>query len=90
MPANIVVAMRPMKTSVAAALRLLGSSKPGTPLETASTPVSAVQPEANARSTRNTVSRPPVSATPCSSYCALSAVMPEPKATLAKPTASMR
>ncbi len=46
-----------MTTSVVAALRLLGSSKAGTPLETASTPVSAVHPEANARSTRNTPGR---------------------------------
>ena len=52
---------------VVAALRLLGSSKEGTPLETASTPVSAVQPEANARRTRKTVSRPPLCATSRSS-----------------------
>ena len=49
MPANIVVASTPMSTSVVAALRLFGSWKEGTPLETASTPVSAVQPDANAR-----------------------------------------
>ena len=53
-----------MITSVVAALRLLGSSNPGTPLDTASTPVSAVHPEANARSTRKTPSAPPVPATP--------------------------
>ena len=56
-----------MTTSVAAALRLFGGSNEGTPLETASTPVSAVQPDANARRTRKTVSRPPVSAVCASS-----------------------
>ena len=45
-----------MITSVAAALRLFGFSKAGTPLETASTPVSAVQPEAKARRSRKTSS----------------------------------
>ena len=44
MPANIVIESAPMITSVVAALRLFGSSKAGTPFETASTPVSAVQP----------------------------------------------
>jgi hypothetical protein len=63
MPANIVVASSPMISSVPAALALLGGRKAGTPLDTASTPVSAVQPEAKARSTRKTVNRPPVCAT---------------------------
>ena len=49
-----------MIASVVAALRDLGCWKLGTPLLTASTPVSAVQPLANARSARNTVSSPPV------------------------------
>ena len=56
-----------MITRVEAALRLFGFSNAGTPFETASTPVSAVQPEANARSSRKTTSRPPVSATSRSS-----------------------
>ena len=60
-PANIVIASTPMIISVVAALRLFGGSNAGTPLETASTPVSAVQPEANARRTRNTASSPPIS-----------------------------
>ena len=60
MPANMVIASAPMIASVAAALRLFGCWKLGTPLLTASTPVSAVQPQANARSARNTVSSPPV------------------------------
>ena len=63
MPANIATVSPPMIASVPAALRLLGFLKLGTPLLTASTPVSAVQPEANARSTRPTSSSP---ATCCS------------------------
>ena len=62
-PANIVIDSAPMITSVAAALRLCGFSKAGTPLETASTPVSAVQPEAKARKSRKTRAIPPVSVT---------------------------
>ena len=45
--------MRPIISSVVAALRLLGFWKAGTPLEIASTPVSAAQPDENARSSRN-------------------------------------
>jgi hypothetical protein len=60
MPTNIVIAKAPMIASVAAALRLFGGSKAGTPFDTASTPVSAVQPDANARSARKTVNSPPV------------------------------
>ena len=44
-----------MTTSVMAALRDRGLRKNGTPLLIASTPVRAVQPEANARSTRYTI-----------------------------------
>ena len=47
-----------MIASVSAALRLFGGLKFGTPLLTASTPVSAVQPDANARSASNTSSQP--------------------------------
>ena len=61
-PPNIVIARIPMIVSVAAALRLLGGWNAGMPFDTASTPVSAVQPDANARSTRKTLRRPPVSA----------------------------
>ncbi len=49
MPANIVTVIAPMIASVAAAFLLLGGLKFGTPLLTASTPVSAVQPDAKAR-----------------------------------------
>ena len=47
-----------MIANVAAALRLLGFLKLGTPLLTASTPVSAVQPDAKALSTSARSSRP--------------------------------
>src|ERR1700730_3076953 len=58
MPANMVIASTPMITRVPAAFLLLGGLKLGTPLLTASTPVSAVQPWANARSTSATRSSP--------------------------------
>jgi len=51
-PANIDTATRPSMASVVAAFLLLGLRKAGTPLLIASTPVSAVQPEENARSSR--------------------------------------
>ena len=41
-----------------AALRLLGLLNAGTPLEIASTPVSAAQPEENERSSRKTSAKP--------------------------------
>ena len=52
----------PMSSSVEAALRLLGFSNAGTPLEMASTPVSAAQPEEKARSSRKAAAMP---TTPC-------------------------
>ena len=70
-------------------VRLFGGSNAGTPFDTASTPVSAVQPEAKARRTRKTVSRPPVSATWRSSYPALSAVIPSPNSDLHEADASI-
>ena len=50
-----------MITSVAAAFFASGGLNAGTPLETASTPVIAVQPLANARSTRNVDEAPQAS-----------------------------
>ena len=47
-----------MATSVAAALRLSGGRNAGTPFDTASTPVMAVQPFENAVRSANVVSRP--------------------------------
>jgi hypothetical protein len=55
-----------MITSVAAALRAFGGRNAGTPLLMASTPVSAVHPEANARSSRTARASPPT-AEACSS-----------------------
>ncbi len=56
MPANITTAVMPMVDIVEAAFFDFGARKAGTPLEIASTPVSAVQPEAKAR--RPSISRP--------------------------------
>ena len=49
MPMNIVTEMMPMIASVSAAFLACGRRKAGTPLEIASTPVSAVAPDENAR-----------------------------------------
>src|SRR3989442_2629218 len=58
MPMNIVMAITAIATSVAEALRLSGGRKAGTPFETASTPVIAVQPLENAVRSVNVVSMP--------------------------------
>ena len=50
----IVIAISPSSSSVVAALRLLGLRNAGTPFEIASTPVSAAQPDENARASRKT------------------------------------
>ena len=65
-----------MRNRVVAALRLLGFWNAGTPLEIASTPVSAAQPDENARSSRNAVAMPAIaswSGSGMSVNCALSA-----------------
>ena len=49
----IVIAMAPSRNSVVAAFLLFGRLKAGTPLEIASTPVSAAQPDEKARARRN-------------------------------------
>ncbi len=78
MPANIDSAAAPISASVLAALRLLGLRNAGTPLAMASTPVRAVHPAANARSTKNrkaSPTRPVVSgrtSTPALSACGAS------------------
>src|SRR5438477_12178138 len=61
MPRNMVMAMTPMMARVWAAFRACGRRKPGTPLEMASTPVRAVDPDENACRTTNS---PTVGATP--------------------------
>ena len=48
----MVTAIAPSRASVVAAFLLFGLRNAGTPLLIASTPVSAVQPEENARSSR--------------------------------------
>ncbi len=58
MPMNIVMASAAMTTSVDAALRLSGFRNAGTPFETASTPVMAVQPFENAVRMAKVVSNP--------------------------------
>ena len=58
-PTNIVPRMSAMKPSVIAALRDSGARKAGTPLEMASMPVSAVQPDGEARASTGTRSAPP-------------------------------
>ncbi len=57
MPPNMVIATRPIMSSVVAAFLLLGFLNAGTPLLMASTPVSAAQPEENARSTRKAAAK---------------------------------
>ncbi len=52
---NIVTAIAPSRNSVVAALRLLGLRKAGTPLEMASTPVRAAQPDEKARASRKII-----------------------------------
>ena len=55
---SMSAAIMPSMSSVVAALRDLGRWKLGTPLEIASTPVSAAQPEEKARRTRKAPARP--------------------------------
>ena len=57
-PANMVMEMAPMTAIVVAAFCGLGLRKAGTPLEIASTPVSAVHPWEKARSTSITRASP--------------------------------
>ncbi len=87
MPRNIVIDSVPISSNVVAAFLLLGRRNAGTPLLIASTPVNAVQPDANARSARNTSARPATSV--CSgitSYPALSATGADPASVRARPT----
>ena len=63
MPRNIVIDNTAIMSIVAAAFLGSGGLKAGTPFDTASTPVIAVQPLAKAVSRRNQVSGAPVEAT---------------------------
>jgi hypothetical protein len=90
MPPNITIAVMPIAARVRAAFSLLGGLNAGTPLEIASTPVSAVQPEANARSARMVSARPvsPIrSGRTC--QCADSASGAWPSTASPRPTAIM-
>ena len=58
LPRNIVTAIPPRRPSVVAAFLLFGFLNAGTPLLMASTPVSAVQPEANDRSNKKSSAKP--------------------------------
>ena len=58
MARNMLTAMPPSNASVVAAFLLLGLRNAGTPLLIASTPVSAVDPEEKARSSRNANAKP--------------------------------
>ena len=66
-----MIAIVPSSSSVVAALRDLGFRNAGTPLLIASTPVSAAQPDENARAIRNTNANPRIS--PCSACISKSA-----------------
>ena len=57
MPTNIVIASTAIVTSVCAAFFASGGRNAGTPFDTASTPVIAVQPFENAVSSRNSAER---------------------------------
>ena len=57
-PISMVTAMVPSSSSVVAAFLLLGFLKAGTPLEMASTPVRAAQPEENVRANSATMAKP--------------------------------
>ena len=52
MPTSMTIATAPSSSSVVAAFLLFGGLNAGTPLEIASTPVSAAQPEENVRNSR--------------------------------------
>ena len=87
-PAIIEMLRTAITISVVAALRLFGLRKVGTPLLTASTPVSEVQPEANARSSRM-ISAAPVGDTSTNPRLADSATGTWPFMVCQKPAPSM-
>src|SRR3954463_16649743 len=83
---NMLTAIAPSSDNVVAAFLLLGFWNDGTPLLIASTPVSAVQPEANARSSRKASAKPMKGSAAFTPQCALSARTCWPDASLAIPT----
>ena len=79
-----------MIVKVVAAFRLLGRLKLGTPLLTASTPVSAVQPWAKARRASSSTAAPAVPCVPCTVSEADSAVGGSPRTVRTRPAPTMR
>ena len=79
-----------MMANVLAALRGFGRRNDGTPLLIASTPVNAVQPEANARIASSSVNTPPTCVVRCSCCCAVLASGRLPVTPLTKPYANIR
>src|SRR5947207_13821313 len=83
-PRKSTMAMPPRTARVVAAFLPCGRRKALTPFAIASTPVSAVEPEENARSTTNAVTAP----VPAASGCGTTACGHDPVAHFAQPTPS--
>src|SRR3954466_6673088 len=81
-PTNIAIAIAPSTSSVFAAFRPCGRRDGVTPLAIASTPVRAVDPDANARNTTNAVTAP----MPPASGCGAAACGHVPSAQRTRPT----
>ncbi len=81
----MVTARPPIIASVVAAFLDFGFLKAGTPLEMASTPVSAADPEENPRATRKTRAKPDSECSATNVKLALSACITEPVAALISP-----
>ncbi|CAB4879550.1 unannotated protein [freshwater metagenome] len=79
-PVNIAIEIAPRRNSVVAAFLDLGGRNAGTPLETASMPVSAVVPDENARATTKTRANPANDASGMTCQSALSACISLPVA----------
>src|SRR5919198_5121999 len=83
---NIEIATTAMMASVSAALRDCGRRNAGTPFEIASTPVSAVEPEAKARRTMNRATGPALLATSAIGVTGAAAGQPPTHRTRPTPT----
>src|SRR5947207_15120446 len=83
-PTKRAIAITPSAARVVAAFFPCGRRKALTPFAIASTPVSAVDPEENARSTTNAVTAP----VPAASGCGTTACGHDPVAHFAQPTPS--
>ena len=79
-----MIAITPSTASVLAALRPCGRRNALTPFAIASTPVSAVEPDENARRTTKSVTAP----APVATGCGVTACGAVPKIVLARPTAT--